>query len=176
MSHLNRLLAVLVILIGGAGLALAYPASVTVDLNLRAGAGTQYHVVTVIPRGSPVQVRSCSAGWCAVTYRTLQGYVSQRYLAAHAPPPIVAPPPFVHPPPAVAPRPTWRARVCRERGARWALGRRASPRVIEEARRDADARRVRVIRPGEVYTMEFDPRRLTIEVDQRNRIIDLRCG
>jgi hypothetical protein len=176
MRLLKRLFAGLVIVMGSAGLAFAYPASVTDDLNLRTGPGTQYPVITVIPGGAPVHVRSCSAGWCAVTYQTLQGHVSQLYLAAHAPPPAVAPPPFVRPPPAVVPRPPWRERVCRERGARWALGRRASPRVVEEARRDANARRVRVIRPGEVYTMELDPRRLNIEVDRRNRIVDLRCG
>jgi uncharacterized protein YraI len=176
MRLLKRLFAGLVIVMGSAGLAFAYPASVTDDLNLRTGPGTQYPVITVIPGGAPVHVRSCSAGWCAVTYQALQGHVSQRYLAPHAPPPAVAPPPFVHPPPAVVPRPPWRDRVCRERGARWALGRWASPRVIEEARRGANARRARVVRPGEFYTMEFDPRRLTIEVDRRNRIVDLRCG
>jgi len=48
--------------------------------------------------------------------------------------------------------------------------------VLEEATLDAGARTARVIRPGDIVTMEFSAERLTIEVDGRNRIVDVRCG
>jgi peptidase inhibitor I78 family protein len=35
---------------------------------------------------------------------------------------------------------------------------------------------VRVIRPGQMVTMEFNERRLNIEVDAAGRVIRVRCG
>jgi hypothetical protein len=47
---------------------------------------------------------------------------------------------------------------------------------VESARRSANARTVRVIRPGDSYTQDLQRDRLNVEVDRRNRIVDLRCG
>ena len=66
--------------------------------------------------------------------------------------------------------------ACNAAGAGWALGERASAGVLERATIDSGARSARVIEPGEVVTMEFSPDRLTILVNGRNRITDLRCG
>ena len=66
--------------------------------------------------------------------------------------------------------------ACNARAASWAIGERARPDVLEEATLDAGARTARVIQPGEIVTMEFSPERQTIEVDWRNRIVDVRCG
>jgi hypothetical protein len=56
------------------------------------------------------------------------------------------------------------------------MGEEARAGVLERATLDSGARTARVVEPGEVVTMEFSPDRLTIEVDGRNRIINLRCG
>ncbi len=60
----------------------ASPARVSVDLNVRAGPGTQYPAVTVFPRGSRVNVIGCTSGirWCDVSSRGTRGWVSARYL------------------------------------------------------------------------------------------------
>ena len=46
----------------------------------------------------------------------------------------------------------------------------------EQARVDAGATRVRVLKPGEMVTMEFDGERLNIEVDDKGAITAVRCG
>jgi len=75
------------------------------------------------------------------------------------------------PPPQASERGT-----CDAAGAQFAVGQEATPSVLQEARRRSGATRVRVIKPGEIVTQEFDPARLTIEVDAANRITSVRCG
>ena len=65
---------------------------------------------------------------------------------------------------------------CDARDVSWAVGERATPRLLERVTLDSGARTARVIEPGEIVTMEFSPDRLTIDVDGRNRVVDLRCG
>jgi uncharacterized protein YraI len=60
--------------------------------------------------------------------------------------------------------------------ADWAVGRPATGGNINRARDDANARVVRVVEPGEFYTQEYRGDRLTIEVDERNIVVDVRCG
>jgi hypothetical protein len=65
---------------------------------------------------------------------------------------------------------------CRAAGAAAELGKTADEKVVDDARYAAGAMRTRVIRPGQVVTMELDPQRLNIEVDETGRIRRLRCG
>ncbi|MCC5976452.1 MAG: SH3 domain-containing protein [Salinarimonas sp.] len=62
--------------------ALAQSAVTVADLNMRAGPSTQYPVIVVLRRGSPVQLHSCTqgGGWCNVSHRGATGWVSGRYL------------------------------------------------------------------------------------------------
>lgn len=62
--------------------ALAQRAVVVNDLNMRTGPSTQYPVITVLRRGSPVLVHTCTRGsaWCNVSQRNATGWVSGRYL------------------------------------------------------------------------------------------------
>jgi len=62
----------------GAGAAMAAPAVVTTDLNVRAGQGTNHPVVGVLPEGSVVETRGCGDGWCFIPQ--LGGYASSSYL------------------------------------------------------------------------------------------------
>ncbi|HMB10789.1 I78 family peptidase inhibitor [Saliniramus sp.] len=180
-----------------AGQAMAYPASTTADLNMRSGPGTQYRVIATIPRGGRVEVINCSRGWCDLIWSGRRGYASARFLSrAVAPgtrggvPPrvggsfeIIIPFPGIQPPPRYRPAPPhrdWRHErprraECTERGLRRFLGERAARHTVARARERSRARSVRVVRPGDFITRDYRHDRLTIEVDRRHRIVDLRC-
>jgi hypothetical protein len=65
---------------------------------------------------------------------------------------------------------------CRAAGAEAELGKTVDDKVADDARYAAGAMRTRVIRPGQAVTMDADPQRLNIEVDETGRIRRLRCG
>lgn len=65
---------------------------------------------------------------------------------------------------------------CRAAGAEAELGKTADEKIVDDARYAAGAMRTRVIRPGQPVTMDADPQRLNIEVDETGRIRRLRCG
>lgn len=65
---------------------------------------------------------------------------------------------------------------CRAAGAEAELGKTLDPEVADNARMGAGAMRARIIRPGQKVTMDLDPQRLNIEVDDTGRIRRLRCG
>ena len=60
----------------------ASPATVTADLNMRAGPSTQYPVVTVVPQSAPVQLHGCNAdaSWCDIAYGSHRGWASAGYI------------------------------------------------------------------------------------------------
>jgi hypothetical protein len=62
------------------GCALAKPATVSADVNLRKAAGTDSEVLTLIPKGSKVEVGKCTNGWCQVTWNGQDGYAIARNL------------------------------------------------------------------------------------------------
>ena len=72
-----------------------------------------------------------------------------------------------------APRPLQR---CDTNGAQWAVGKTNTEHNVNEARKRAGAYMVRVLRPGQVTTREFNAERLNLEVDATGRIIAARCG
>ena len=88
---------------------------------------------------------------------------------APAPAPVPLPTPIVTPPPPMG----GSCDASRVQGAR---GQVASAAVLEQVTLGSDATSARVLRPGEMSTMEFNANRLSINVDAGNRIIDLRCG
>lgn len=98
------------------------------------------------------------------------------YPVSPAPYPVAPAPYPVAPTYPVAPAPYPAARACSAAGANWAIGRRASPALMERATYDSGARTSRVVRPGEFHTQEYRPDRLNIHVDRRERVFDLRCG
>lgn len=58
-------------------------ATVTANVNLRAGPGSKHKSLGVVPAGTLVTVYSCRTGfdWCNVDYRGKRGYLAGRYLA-----------------------------------------------------------------------------------------------
>jgi len=57
-----------------------------------------------------------------------------------------------------------------------AIGKTATAAVVERARVDAGARTARVLKPGQMVTMEYLEGRLNIDVDAGNVISRVRCG
>jgi hypothetical protein len=89
-----------VVTILSVGSAFAKPATVTADVNLRKGPGTDNEVITLIPKGSMVEVGLCTNGWCQVTFEGQDGYsITTNLGLGGARPAVRRPPP---PPPGVA--------------------------------------------------------------------------
>lgn len=66
--------------------------------------------------------------------------------------------------------------VCRAAGAEALLGRHLDDMVLAEALRASGGLRTRVIPAGGVATMDHDPMRLNIELDDAGNIRRMRCG
>ncbi|GLQ08618.1 hypothetical protein GCM10007913_05500 [Devosia yakushimensis] len=65
-----------------ATVAMAAPAYVTSNVNVRSGPGTGYGVVDTLRRGEQVDVQQCRGSWCYVEKRGPDGWVSANYLSA----------------------------------------------------------------------------------------------
>jgi hypothetical protein len=73
-----------------AACATAKPVVTTGDTNLRKAPGTESAVVTLIPKGTSVEVGKCTNGWCQVSFDGKDGYVIGKNVgmaAARRPPP-----------------------------------------------------------------------------------------
>jgi hypothetical protein len=55
-------------------------------------------------------------------------------------------------------------------------GKAATEAVIQKAVKDSGARNARVLKPGMAMTMDYREDRLSIEVDEQNRIVRANCG
>jgi hypothetical protein len=66
--------------------------------------------------------------------------------------------------------------TCRAEAVSWAIGRAASPEVVERARVESGSTDVRVIEPGQAVTMDYRHDRLNINVNERGAITGLKCG
>ena len=65
-----------------AGIAAAAPATVLVNLKVRAGPGQEHPVITTLPGGTLIDVFACDGGWCQTSLAPGRGgYVSQAYLS-----------------------------------------------------------------------------------------------
>jgi uncharacterized protein YraI len=63
----------------------AEPVTLGTDTNLREAPGTTSGVVTLMPKGSAVEVGQCDAGWCKVTFGGKDGYAIGRNLGEAKP-------------------------------------------------------------------------------------------
>lgn len=86
-------------------------------------------------------------------------------------PPPPAPVPVPAPPVAAAP-----VAQCNADAAQFVLGKVLDAALTEQARTQSGAQRVRVVRPGQMVTMEFDEKRLTLQLDASDRVTAARCG
>jgi hypothetical protein len=65
---------------------------------------------------------------------------------------------------------------CNAAGAQFAIGRIASGSLVEQARVLSGALMARVLRPGQVVTLEFNAQRLNLDLDSANVVTRARCG
>jgi hypothetical protein len=56
------------------------------------------------------------------------------------------------------------------------IGQKLTPALTEQARVGATSNKTRVLKPGEVMTMEYNPERLNLILDQQGALTALRCG
>lgn len=75
-----------------------------------------------------------------------------------------------------APAPPPASGSCNAAGAQFAVGQLATANLVEQARQRAGAGMARMLRPGQVVTMEYNGSRLNVKVDAGNRVIDVTCG
>ena len=75
-------------------------------------------------------------------------------------------------PPASAPA----AGRCNAAPAQFAVGRNIDATLESDARARAGAKASRVLRPGQVVTMEFNAERLNLTVDDAGRVTRVNCG
>jgi uncharacterized protein YraI len=63
--------------------AFAFSARTVTHVNMRAGPGRSFHVITVLRPRTSVSIRQCtrSRGWCNVSARRHRGWVDSRYLS-----------------------------------------------------------------------------------------------
>ncbi|WP_052952335.1 SH3 domain-containing protein [Devosia epidermidihirudinis] len=66
----------------------AAPGTLTSNVNVRSGPGTNYGVVDTARRGEVVDVQQCQGSWCYITRRNGVGWVSASYLAAQGGQPV----------------------------------------------------------------------------------------
>lgn len=93
--------------------------------------------------------------------------------ASHGPAPAAATVPTQSQAQAPAPAPDM---LCNAQPAQAAVGQSSTASVVESARARSGARMVRILRPGQMVTKEFDTQRLNLEVDANGRILAVRCG
>jgi hypothetical protein len=60
--------------------ATAKPVTLSAETNLRAAPGTKSEVITLIPKGSEIEVGECDAGWCKVKFGDKEGFAIGRNL------------------------------------------------------------------------------------------------
>ena len=68
------------------------------------------------------------------------------------------------------------AMQCNASGASWAIGQSPTAEIVERIRVDTHSRIARVLRPGQVVTMEFSAERVNINVNEREAIVGVTCG
>jgi hypothetical protein len=66
--------------------------------------------------------------------------------------------------------------VCDAAPAQSAIGKPATPELVERVRIDSHSRVVRVLHPGEIITMEFSAERVNLRVDGNNVVLAVTCG
>ena len=65
---------------------------------------------------------------------------------------------------------------CNAAAVQGLVGRQEGPELAAEAQRLSGARAVRVLRPGQMITMEYRADRLNIRIDTRQKVLAMTCG
>ncbi|WCE05938.1 I78 family peptidase inhibitor [Pseudoxanthomonas sp. JBR18] len=68
------------------------------------------------------------------------------------------------------------ASACDATQAQWLVGKTPTQADLDQAKQDTGAESVRVLKPNQVVTMEFNAARLNVEVDDKGAASAVRCG
>jgi uncharacterized protein YraI len=82
MSKLWHLLLSIIFVVAVPAVALAAQGHATTDVNMRAGPGTEYPVVDLIPADAHIDIHGClsDGAWCDVSWKGERGWVDSSYL------------------------------------------------------------------------------------------------
>lgn len=67
-------------------------------------------------------------------------------------------------------------RDCNADLAESAVGQKANAEVLETYRAQSGAKLARILRPRDVITMEYNPQRLNLRVDEQDMVISVNCS
>ncbi|MEL1263522.1 I78 family peptidase inhibitor [Pseudoxanthomonas putridarboris] len=76
----------------------------------------------------------------------------------------------------VEPPATELAGSCDDTQAQWIVGKPGIEADVEQARHDAKAETVRSLKPGDAATMDFNPDRLNVILDEKGVVSSVNCG
>ena len=68
------------------------------------------------------------------------------------------------------------AGACDDSQAQWAIGKAVTQTEVEQARKDAGAGTVRSLKPDQAATMDFNDKRLNLDLDAKGVVTAVRCG
>ena len=66
--------------------------------------------------------------------------------------------------------------VCQSETLAWTIGKTADETLVRRAQLEATARWVRVLKPGQMVTMEYNDQRLNLYVDASNKVERYSCS
>lgn len=66
--------------------------------------------------------------------------------------------------------------ACTSEMAETAVGQKVSPDLVEQYRKKSNAKLARALRPNDVITMEYNPQRLNLRVDEQDIVISVNCS
>jgi hypothetical protein len=66
--------------------------------------------------------------------------------------------------------------LCDSSTLAWTVGKTADESLVRRAQDEAGAKAVRVLKPGQMVTMEYSDTRLNLYVDTANKVIRYSCG
>ncbi|MCG8293742.1 MULTISPECIES: I78 family peptidase inhibitor [Pseudomonas] len=65
---------------------------------------------------------------------------------------------------------------CEASGAGFAVGKQASPELLDQARKASGSQMARVLTPHDVITLEYRSERLNLNVDEKGVVTRVNCG
>lgn len=74
------------------------------------------------------------------------------------------------------PTPPAAAAACDDSQAQWAVGKKVTEAEVEQARKDSGAETARTLKPDQMVTMEFNAKRLNLDLDDAGAVTAVRCG
>ena len=66
--------------------------------------------------------------------------------------------------------------ACNAEQAEAAVGQKATPDLLENYRQQSGSQLARILRPRDVITMEYNPLRLNLRVDEQDMVTSVNCG